>query len=100
MIKLLHILTESTSKVLSKEFGGYNDSDFLKVIWKMPIEDVEELLKGTLVDLKWSKSLLPKGMVGMFAKRDIQIVNSRIKFLKQVIAYKQKDPNFIPDSFK
>ena len=36
-------LTESAS-VLSQEFGSYDDAKFLKVVWHMPISELEKLL--------------------------------------------------------
>jgi hypothetical protein len=92
------ILNED-AKVISKEFGGYNDSEFLKIAWKMSIDDLEKLLLTSIEDLKWLKKN-SKGTLGLFNKKDAQWVNSRIKFIKQIINSKKKNPNFIPDHHK
>jgi hypothetical protein len=95
------ILAEAESKILSQEFGGTDDVTFLRVVWKMSIEDLEKLLEETLSDLKWTKNLGAKGKImGIFNRRNIQLLNFRIKLLKQVIESKRKNPEYIPDSFK
>lgn len=95
------ILAEAESRIFSQEFGGANDADFLRVVWKMSAEDLEKLLEETLSDLKWTKNLGAKGKImGTFNRRNIQLLNFRIKLLKQVIQSKRKNPEYIPDSFK
>lgn len=88
-------------KIISKEFGGSDDMEFLKIAWKMSIKDLEELLKNTLSDLTYIKNTMPRGGVtSLNAKRDLSILKSRIKFTKQIISYKKKDPSYIPDFIK
>ena len=95
------ILAEAESKIFSQEFGGANDADFLRVVWKMSAEDLEKLLKETLSDLTWTKNLGAKGSImGAFNIRNIKLLNFRIKLLKQVIESKLENPEYIPDSFK
>lgn len=94
------ILTESPAKILSNDFGGNNDSEFLKIVWKMSIEDLEKLLKDTLSDLVYIKNVSPKGKImGLFTKRDILFIKSRIKWIKQIISSKKENPNYIPDIY-
>jgi hypothetical protein len=92
------ILSED-AKIISKEFGGYNDSEFLKKTWKMSLEELESLLTISIDELKWLKKN-SKGTLGLFNRKDAQWVASRIKFLKQIISSKKKNPNFIPDHHK
>lgn len=95
-----HIITEtSNAKVISKEFGGDNDSKFLKIAWKMSIADLDELLSTSVEDLKWLKKH-SKGTLGLFNKRDALLVNNRIKYIKQIIHSKKKTPDFIPAHHK
>ena len=95
------ILAEAESKIFSQEFGGYDDGNFLRVVWKMSAEDLEKLLEETLSDLKWTRNLGAKGKImGTFNRRNIQLLNFRIKLLKQIIESKRKNPEYIPDSFK
>lgn len=103
MQKLAGLINESQLseevKVTSKEFGGYDDSEFLKIAWKMSIDDLEKLLLTSIDDLKWLKKNF-KGTLGLFHKRDAQIITNRIKFINQIIASKNKNPDFIPDHYK
>lgn len=87
------------AKVISKEFGGINDSEFLKIAWKMSIDDLEKLLQTSIEDLKWLKKN-SKGTLGLFNRKDAQWVTNRIKFIKQIISSKKKTPDFIPDYYK
>ena len=94
-------LNESGPKIFTQEFGGYDDANFLKIVWKMSIEDLKTLLEETLSNLKWIKNVGPKGKImGTFTRRDIQLLNSRIKFLKEIIKSKIENPEYIPDYYK
>lgn len=94
-------LNESGPKIFTQEFGGYDDANFLKIAWKMSIEDLKALLEETLSSLKWIKNVGPKGKtMGTFTRRDIQLLNSRIKFLKEIIKSKIESPEYIPDYYK
>jgi hypothetical protein len=94
-------LTEAGPKLFSQEFGGANDIEFLRVVWKLSVEDLERLLEEAVFDLKGNKNLGVKGKImGNFNRREIQLLNYRIKLLKQVIQIKQKNPEYTPDSFK
>ena len=93
-------LTESAS-VLSQEFGSYDDAKFLKVVWHMSISELEKLLEDTTSDLTYTKNVSPKGAImGSFARRDIEKIKGRIKFLKEIILSKKKTPEFIPSQYK
>jgi hypothetical protein len=95
------ILAESGPKIMSQEFGGIDDSSFLKVIWNLHIDDLKNLLQETMSDIKWIKNIGTKGKImRAFDRRQIQMLNFRLKLLKQVISSKQKSPEYIPDSFK
>ena len=88
-------------KIISKEFGGHDDAAFLRVVWNMSIQEVEALLSEVAVDLKWYKNFQPKGKImGLFQKRDLSIIKSRISWIKQILASKKKNPDFIPDNYK
>ena len=65
----------------------------------MSIDDLEKLLLTSIEDLKWLKKNF-KGTLGLFNRKDAQWVTSRIKFIKQIIASKKKNPDFIPDHHK
>jgi hypothetical protein len=94
------ILNEG-AKVLSQEFGGYDNVEFLKVVWQLSLSDLKKLLEDTISDLVYTKNIGPKGKImGSFTRRDIDIIKNRIKFLKQIISHKEKDPNFLPDFMK
>lgn len=92
-------LQESTAKILEPEFGSDNDSEFLKVVWYLPIEELELLLKTSLQDLMWLKKN-SKGLLRGFNRRDAKIVRNRIEFIKQIINSKKKIPDYIPDIHK
>jgi hypothetical protein len=95
------LLNEVASILLSNEFGGYEDTAFLKVVWKMSIEDLQELLIKAESDLSWlKKNSTKKGILGLFPRKDIQILSGRIKYIGQIIDKKQNDSNFIPDSYR
>lgn len=87
------------ARVISKEYGGFNDSDFLKIAWKMDIGDLEKLLDKSTGDLKWLKAN-SKGMLGAFNRKDAQWVKSRINFIKDIIKSKKNDKDYIPDNWK
>lgn len=87
------------AKVISKEFGGTNDSEFLKIAWKMSIDDLQKLLQTSIEDLKWLKKN-SKGTLGLFNRKDAQWVTNRIKLIKQIINIKKKNPEFIPSHYK
>lgn len=94
------LLNEDGSPLLSKEFGGYDDAAFLKVVWNMSIEDLQELLIKAESDLSWlKKNSTKKGVLSLFPKRDILILSGRIKYIGQIIDKKQNDPSFIPDTY-
>jgi hypothetical protein len=88
-------------KIISKEFGGYDDVAFLKVLWNMPLKDVENLLSDLPVELQWFKTFKSTGArMKMFTNRDIAVIKSRIPWIKQIIASKKKYPTFIPEQYK
>jgi hypothetical protein len=95
----IHKVLNEDAKVISKEFGGTNDSEFLKIAWKMSIDNLEKLLLTSIEDLKFLKKN-SKGTLGLFNKKDAQWVTGRIKFIKQIILNKKKNPDFIPDHYK
>lgn len=80
-------------KILSNLFGGYDNEKFLSVIWNMNIDELKTLLKESQNDLKWLKSNF-YGTYGtlrvlrVFYIKDAQWVKTRIKLIKEVIAYK------------
>lgn len=87
------------SKIISKEFGGIDDREFLKIVWKLPIDELGQLYLSSLEDLKFLNKN-SKRMMGLFNKKDASLVKSRINFIKDIIKYKKKDPDFIPEPFK
>jgi hypothetical protein len=95
----IHKVLNEDAKVISKEFGGTNDSEFLKIAWKMSIDNLEKLLLTSIEDLKFLKKN-SKGTLGLFNRKDAQWVTSRIKFIKQIILSKKKNPDFIPVQHK
>ncbi|HQK52858.1 MAG TPA: hypothetical protein PLA73_01330 [Sedimentibacter sp.] len=74
-------------KILSNLFGGYDNEKFLSVIWNMNIDELKTLLKESQNDLKWLKSNF-YGTLRVFYIKDAQWVKTRIKLIKEVIAYK------------
>ncbi len=95
------VMNEGAAVVLSQEFGLYDDAKFLKVVWHMPISELEKLLEDTISDLTYTKNVSPKGSImGSFARRDIEKIKGRIKFLKEIILSKKKTPEFIPSQYK
>jgi len=94
-------LNESGPKIFTQEFGGYDDGNFLKIAWKMSIEDLKALLEETLSNLKWIKNQGSKGKImGLITRRDIQLLNFRIKLLQEIIKSKIESPEYIPDYYK
>jgi hypothetical protein len=94
------VINESyTSKVISKEFGGTDDSQFLKIAWKLSLDELQDLLATSISDLKWLKAH-SKGILNSFNRKDALWVAGRIKFIQQIITSKKKNPNFIPDIYK
>ena len=88
-------------KIISKEFGGNDDVSFLKVVWNMSLKDIKTLLADTAEDLTRLKQSQSKGKImGVFDKKSLSIIKSRIPWIKQILASKKKTPDFIPDSFK
>tara|TARA_Y100000389_G_scaffold1015_1_gene1041 strand:+ start:2214 stop:2495 length:282 start_codon:yes stop_codon:yes gene_type:complete len=74
-----------------------NDADFLKKVWGMSLEKLEKLLKkseslNTVSDVK--------GIMGSFDRRDILMIKSRKKFLKDIIKSKKEKPDYIPNFVK
>lgn len=88
-------------KILSKEFGGYDDQDFLKKIWHMPLTELEDLLKIAEAELKRHISISPKkGVLSAIPRKEAEIAKGHIKFLVSVINNKRKNPDFVPDLYK
>lgn len=93
-------LNESNQiQALSNDFGGYDNSKFLRISWHLGIDELEYLLKVTSSDLKFTKAH-NKGILGAFNRKDSQFLKSRIEFLNQIIASKKSDPSYIPDAYK
>lgn len=65
----------------------------------MSIDDLQKLLQISIEDLKWLKKN-SKGILNLFNKKDAQWVTNRIKFIKQIISSKNKNPDFIPNHYK
>ena len=86
-------------KVLSDEFGGYEDKEFLYKAWRMKSEDLTTLLDTCKSDLKWLNKH-SKGLLGAFNRKDAQWVRSRIGFIESIIKRKKTEPDFIPDFLK
>lgn len=98
--EIKYVLNES-SNILSKEFGGYDDKEFLKIVWKLSIPELENLLNASKIELNWLKNQGPKGKImGLFNRRDISIMKNRIEYLNGIISDKKKNPDFIPDFVK
>jgi len=74
---------------------------FLKIVWHYDIDKLNKLQKMIKNDLSTVKSLLTSGMVlTPFYKREKNVLEVRLKFIKDIIKDKKKDPNFIPDFVK
>ena len=94
----IHLLNEADIKALRKEFGGYDDRVFLKKVWHMSLDELNDLLKVSLLDMKWLKGN-SKGTIGLFARKDAQWLKSRIDYIKQIIKSKTKRPDYVPDHY-
>jgi hypothetical protein len=92
--KLKEDLNEASATVLSPEMGGGGPvpKGFLKVIWELPVEELQTLLTKSQDDLKWLKAN-SRGTLGAFNRKDAQIVTSRISLMKDLIKRKKEDPN-------
>jgi len=89
----------SEAKITAAEFG--DDPTFLSIVWHYSKTELEDLLKTSESDIKWLKANGPKGKImGSFTRRNLSIIESRIKFLKQIIDSKKKNPEFVPDQYK
>jgi len=95
----LTLLKETTATSLKPDMGGYDDKEFLKIIIKMSIDELNSLLDKSKSDLKWLNSN-SKGILGSFNRKDAQWVKVRIRFINDVIKNKKKDPNFSPEWLK
>lgn len=90
-----------TMKIISKEFGGYDDQEFLEKIWNLSLDELESLLTTAKSELKRHTSSSPKrGVFSTFARQDTLVAKGHIKFLESVIMKKKKDPSFVPDLYK
>ncbi len=97
--EIQHMIQEANSKVLGPELGGSDDSNFLKVVWYMDTNQLEELLKTSINDLGWLKKH-SNGLLNTFNRRDAQIVKNRIQYIKQIIKSKKQNPDYVPDIHK
>jgi hypothetical protein len=88
-------------QIMSDEFGK-TDKEFLQIIWHMSLTELEDLLKTANTDLKDYKRVFPpRGLTNsVIYRRMAQIAEGRIRFLKEVIDHKKKDPDYIPASYK
>lgn len=87
------------SAALTKEFGGYDHSSFLKIAWYMDIDALEKLLDTSNKDMKFLKAN-SKGILGSFNRKDAQFLKNRIDFIKEIIHDKKEDPDYVPDHYK
>jgi|VirMetMinimDraft_7_1064189.scaffolds.fasta_scaffold69499_2 hypothetical protein len=92
-------LNEMDAKVITRQYGGSNDSEFLKIVWHMEIKDLQDLLDRSEKDLKWLKAN-SRGGAGMFRRKDALIVGDRVKWIKDIISQKEQNPDYIPDLYK
>jgi hypothetical protein len=100
-IKTIMNESSESSRIFSKELGGPDDREFLKIVWKLSIPELEELLAEAKTDIIWAKNLGAKGAImGTFNRRNINLIKIRIKYLNEIISYKKKNPEFIPDQYK
>lgn len=87
-------------QVLSDEFGGYDDKEFLYKAWRMTLDELIDLLSTAVKDLAWCKKN-SKGITGLFTKRDGLIVKNRIAYIEQIIKAKNKNgEDYITDLYK
>lgn len=112
MQMLAGIITESQYKaklnendinhlvIVSPQFGGYEDKEFLKIVWKLSIQELESLLQDTIKDIGYYKNSNRKGLFGALDRKLVNIAKNRIKYLKQIINKKQTYPDFYPDFLK
>lgn len=87
-------------KVLSKEYGEYDDKMFFYSAYRKTPEELENLLDTSKKDLSWLKKH-SKGLFGAFNRKDAQWVQVRINWIKDIIAAKKKNgPDYISDNYK
>ena len=86
------------NKVTSKDVTKGTDKDFLKVAWKLSLDDLEKLLKDTESSYKNTGNI--KGVLGTFDRRSKNIMKVRMKFIKDIINSKNENPDFIPEFVK
>jgi hypothetical protein len=87
-------------QVLSDEFGGYDDKEFLYKAWRMTLSELKDLLSTAVKDLAWCKKN-SKGTLGQFNKRDGLFLKHRISFIEQIIKTKnQNGEDYITDLYK
>jgi hypothetical protein len=92
-------VNEMDAKVITRQYGGSNDSEFLKIVWHMEIKDLQDLLDRSEKDLKWLKAN-SRGGAGMFRRKDAFIVGDRVKWIKDIISQKEQNPDYVPDLYK
>ncbi len=93
-------ISDGIMTIMSDEFGK-TDTEFLQIIWHMSLTELEDLLKTANEDLKNYKRVYPqRGTISAIYRRVAQIAEGRIRFLKEVISDKKKDPDYIPAYYK
>lgn len=85
--------------ILTGHFGGYDNTDFLKAIWKMSLPELEDLLEKTTDDLKWSKSHVSGRMLSYY-REDEKWIKIRMEWIEDVIESKKENPTYIPKQFQ
>ena len=102
MIKLRTLLKEEfTPQVLSTEFGGWDDMEFLKKTWNMPIEELYKILEKAKSDLKFLNNMSrTRSVIRVLYKKDAQWVRARVGYLEGIIKKKKVDSSFRPDMIK
>ena len=86
--------------IVSPQYGGYEDKEFLKIAWKMSIQELESLLQDTIKDIGYYKNSNRHGLFGSLDRKLVIIAKNRMEYLKQIINKKQTDPDFYPDFLK
>ena len=90
----------NASKIEDMLYSYANDMELLNVLWKVSVDSLEDLLKKAEDRLSWLKKNPIKGVTAVFYRRDMDVLKSKIRLIKDVIQHKRRDPDFVPDWVK
>lgn len=70
---------------------NYSDSDYLRIIWRMPLEKLQQLIELLEKDRKTSIEFSrPKSVIKQLYKRDRMEFDSKLKWAKETLAGRNK----------